>query len=65
MTYSYIQAILEELGDFEYSIRNRVGLSENYTQILIKVSFLGVGKKIFLYIYNIKVVVVANLIYEV
>lgn len=63
MTYLYIQAILEELGDFEYSIRNRVGLSENYTQILIKASFLGVGKKFFS-IYNIKVVV-ANLIYEV
>lgn len=63
MTYLYIQAILEELGDFEYSIRNRVGLSENYIQILIKASFLGVGKKFFS-IYNIKVVV-ANLIYEV
>lgn len=63
MTYLYIQAILEELGDFEYSIRNRMGLSENYTQILIKASFLGVGK-IFFSIYNIKVVV-ANLIYEV
>lgn len=63
MTYLYIQAILEELGDFEYSIRNRMGLSENYTQILIKASFLGVGKNFFS-IYNIKVVV-ANLIYEV